>query len=82
MSCGEAVELISALLDGELGVSDTVRLERKVVALRAPFVEESEDLLDVGDDGAMGVDGKGESFEGGKAAALCRRLAIALTASH
>ena len=27
MTCGEAVELISALLDGELGVSDTLRLE-------------------------------------------------------
>jgi anti-sigma factor RsiW len=27
VSCGEAVELISALLDGELGVSDTVRLQ-------------------------------------------------------
>ena len=27
MSCGEAVELISALLDGELGVPDTVRLQ-------------------------------------------------------
>ena len=27
MSCGEAVELISALLDGELGVSDTIRLQ-------------------------------------------------------
>ena len=27
MSCGEAVELISALLDGELGVSDTLRLQ-------------------------------------------------------
>ena len=27
MSCGEAVELIAALLDGELGVSDTVRLQ-------------------------------------------------------
>ena len=27
MSCEEAVELISALLDGELGVSDTVRLQ-------------------------------------------------------
>ena len=27
MSCGEAIELISALLDGELGVSDTIRLQ-------------------------------------------------------
>jgi anti-sigma factor RsiW len=27
VSCGEAVELISALLDGELGVSDTLRLQ-------------------------------------------------------
>ena len=27
MSCGEAVELIAALLDGELGVSDTIRLQ-------------------------------------------------------
>jgi anti-sigma factor RsiW len=27
VSCGEAVELIAALLDGELGVSDTVRLQ-------------------------------------------------------
>ena len=28
MSCGEAVELIAALLDGELGVSDTIRLQQ------------------------------------------------------
>ena len=27
MTCGEAVELIAALLDGELGVSDTLRLQ-------------------------------------------------------
>ena len=30
LTCGEAVELISAFLDGELGVSDTVRLQPPV----------------------------------------------------
>jgi anti-sigma factor RsiW len=35
VSCGEAVELISALLDGELGVSDTIRLQHHLSACEA-----------------------------------------------
>ena len=35
MTCGEAVELISALLDGELGVSDTVRLQHHLAHCEA-----------------------------------------------
>jgi anti-sigma factor RsiW len=35
VSCGEAVELISALLDGELGVSDTVRLQHHLADCEA-----------------------------------------------
>ena len=35
MSCGEAVELISALLDGELGVSDTIRLQHHLADCEA-----------------------------------------------
>ena len=42
---------------------DAVRLEGHVVTLCSPFAEEGEDPIHIGDDRAMGIDGKRDFFE-------------------